>query len=282
MSDEALLDAPVKVRSTISAEHEFTKDSGGTGTVLMRAVRERWEAGSVCRAERLPLLALMHVRGGESLLRSRGVVQRLRHGAVVALGGDHDHSFACPRTHLDIVLLNWGGDASTRAHDGLGSDTFGFAPRNPAVVAAAFDSVLEVAVAGRPLAADICAAYLPVLLLTLRSNRSERLDAGGAAKTFALCREWIDVHHQEVTTVAEVAAACYVDHEYLCRLFRRRAGTTPQRYLLQLVLADESRLLASGQPTIKESARRCGFSDATSFARAFTRTYGVPPGSYRG
>jgi AraC-like DNA-binding protein len=282
MNDEALLDAPVKVRSTISVETEFTKDTTGSGTVLMRAVRERWEAGSVCRAARLPFLALLHVRGGESLLRSRGVVQRLRPGAVVALGGDHDHAFACPKTHLDIVLLNWGGDAQQRAHAELGSDTFGFAPRDPAAVAAAFDAVLDVAVARKPLAAEICAAHLPVLLLTLRANRSDRLDAGGSAQTFAACRTWIDEHHREVTTVAEVAAACHVGHEYLCRLFKRHAGTTPQRYLSQLKLTDEAKQLAAGTTTIKESARRCGFSDAAAFARAFTRTFGVPPGSYRG
>lgn len=282
MHDEALLDAPVKVRSTINEETVFTKDAGGDGTVLMRAVRERWEAGSVCRAERLSYWALLHVRGGESLLRSRGVVQRLRPGSVVALGADHDHAFACPRAHLDIVMLYWGGDGQRRARSELGSDTFGFAPRDPAAVASAFDAVLAVAVARKALAAEICAAHLPVLLLTLRANRSGRLDAGGSAQTFAACRAWIDEHHGEVTTVAEVAAACHVGHEYLCRLFKRHAGTTPQRYLLHLKLDDEARCLAAGTTTIKESARRCGFSEPASFARAFTRTFGVPPGSYRG
>jgi AraC family transcriptional regulator len=179
-------------------------------------------------------------------------------------------------------MFYWGGDGRQRAHNEMGSDTFGFAPRDPVAVAAAFDLVLAVAAARKPLAQEICAAYLPVLLLTLRANRSERLDAGGSAQTFAACRAWIDAHHDEVTTVAEVAAACYVGHEYLCRLFKRHAGTTPQRYLLHLKLDEEARRLAAGTSTIKESALRCGFSEPASFARAFARTFGVPPGSYRG
>jgi AraC-like DNA-binding protein len=281
MSAESSLDAPRGVSSTVREEAVFAPYVAGVGAVLLRAARERWEPGSVCRAERLPFLALLHVRGGESLLRIQGITRRLRPGAVVALGGDSDHAFACPRTHLDIVLLNWGGDARERAHTILGGDTLGFAPRDPAAVAAAFDAVLRAAVGGGPLTSEICAAHLPVLLLTLRANQGKNLDAGASAQTFAACQAWIDAHLDEISTVAAIARGCHISHEHLCRTFRRHAGLSPGRYLLRRRLDRKAQLLATGRCSIKESALRCGYSDVAAFSRAFIRIFNVPPSSYR-
>ena len=68
--------------------------------------------------------------------------------------------------------------------------------------------------------------------------------------------------------------------------FRRRVmavtGRSPKTYIsaIQMELASKLLLLHPDIP-VQDIARRCGYDEATSFARVFRKTYGQPPTEYR-
>ncbi|QCU79563.1 AraC family transcriptional regulator (plasmid) [Citricoccus sp. SGAir0253] len=80
-------------------------------------------------------------------------------------------------------------------------------------------------------------------------------------------------------SVERLAATHHISLRKLHSLFTA-AGITPGAYLRQARLDHATRMLANrtitGQ-TIATIARDSGFSDASTFTRAFTRTYGHPP-----
>jgi AraC-like DNA-binding protein len=82
-------------------------------------------------------------------------------------------------------------------------------------------------------------------------------------------------------TVAELAAAVAVSRSVLDDRFRTVLGRAPIRYLTEwrMHLADD--LLATTTHNLAEVARRVGYDAEESFSRAFKRSRGVAPGSWR-
>ena len=80
----------------------------------------------------------------------------------------------------------------------------------------------------------------------------------------------------QTMTLESIAAQFYVSKYYLSHAFSREVGVSVYRYILLRRL-----LLARQQLTAGESAgqvcRSCGFSDYTSFYRAFKSEYGISP-----
>ena len=58
-------------------------------------------------------------------------------------------------------------------------------------------------------------------------------------------------------------------------------GCTYYRYVNTLRLHHACALLKSTERTVKEIALGCGFSDISTFNKAFRKAYGISPGEYR-
>ncbi|MGI9607865.1 MAG: GlxA family transcriptional regulator [Acidimicrobiales bacterium] len=82
-------------------------------------------------------------------------------------------------------------------------------------------------------------------------------------------------------TVGGLAAAVGVSPRTLTRRFREALDITPQTYLEEVRVGAVRRLLEETQMPIDEVRTRVGFSDPTSFRRAFKRQTGLTPGDYR-
>ena len=77
-------------------------------------------------------------------------------------------------------------------------------------------------------------------------------------------------------TLEKLAAACYVSKYYLSHTFTKEVGVSIYRYILLRRLLLARQLLAAGEPA-GTVCRSCGFTDYTSFYRAFRSEYGISP-----
>lgn len=70
--------------------------------------------------------------------------------------------------------------------------------------------------------------------------------------------------------------------EHLTRLFKKRTGMTPLKYLKNRRLEAAASILSVmyGKGNISETAQLCGFSDPLYFSRLFRNKYGVSPRDY--
>lgn len=81
-------------------------------------------------------------------------------------------------------------------------------------------------------------------------------------------------------SVDELAAVSYLSRYHFMRLFKSQTGCTVHTYIRQKRLTLAARLLREGMSATAVAAE-CGFSDYSTFHRAFKQTFGVSPGKIK-
>ena len=87
---------------------------------------------------------------------------------------------------------------------------------------------------------------------------------------------YIDANLGTLTGVEEICGKLFITRSHLHHLFIKHLGTTPKRYVTSKRLAMAQSEISLGQrPT--EVYLKCGFSDYSTFYRAFKHKFGYPP-----
>jgi transcriptional regulator GlxA family with amidase domain len=94
-------------------------------------------------------------------------------------------------------------------------------------------------------------------------------------------RDWALERLDEPLTVAVLARQACVSSRTFARRFRAETGTTPLQWLLVQRVLRAQQLLESGDASIDEIARTCGFTDAAALRYHFRRAVGTTPTAYR-
>jgi AraC-like DNA-binding protein len=77
--------------------------------------------------------------------------------------------------------------------------------------------------------------------------------------------------------VAALARGLGCSRAHLARLFKRHLGTGPRAHLIHIRLSEGARLLVESDLTVKEIARRVGFSDASHLGKTMRKHTGLRP-----
>lgn len=102
-------------------------------------------------------------------------------------------------------------------------------------------------------------------------------DAGPASRAIA----WLQRRPQSTESVAAMARRFGTTERTLNRKFRQRVGMTPVAFRQSQRIALAKRLLEAGQRSLESIVAQCGYSDAASFRKLFTREVGMSPTEYR-
>lgn len=81
--------------------------------------------------------------------------------------------------------------------------------------------------------------------------------------------------------MGELAAECGISDAYFRRLFRQKHGISPHEYLSRMRITYAAQLLQSGQFSVEQTARLCGFVEPCHFSREFRRRTGCSPAQYK-
>lgn len=104
-----------------------------------------------------------------------------------------------------------------------------------------------------------------------------RLAPWQARRTIEYMRE----HLEQDICLADLATVCGVSPFHFARGFRNSVGHPPHRYLVLMRMERARDLLADKRLPIIEIALAVGYDTPQAFARAFRRTIGVSPSTYR-
>ena len=93
--------------------------------------------------------------------------------------------------------------------------------------------------------------------------------------------DYINLNDTKKLTLEQAAREALMNKNYFCTVFKQQMGCTYYNYVNTLRLRHACTLLKSTERPVKEIALGCGFSDISTFNKAFRKAYGIPPGEYR-
>jgi AraC-like DNA-binding protein len=91
---------------------------------------------------------------------------------------------------------------------------------------------------------------------------------------------YITEHFGEPLTLEDIAAEFFVSKSYLNRHFKAYTNSTVYAYIMALRLTHARRMLREGIPAV-EAGRECGFSDYSTFYKAFKTQTGLSPQQFK-
>lgn len=111
------------------------------------------------------------------------------------------------------------------------------------------------------------------------SRKGEAAPAGRAA--LQEVQRWIAANPAADLNVATLADRLDLSPRHFARLFKEEVGVTPAVWVEGARIEAARQLLEEGREPPKQVAVQCGFADADTLRRAFSRQLGVTPAEYR-
>jgi AraC-like DNA-binding protein len=151
----------------------------------------------------------------------------------------------------------------------------------PAEITDLFEGLHRDAESDHPLAEEVCACRLRLLLLKLGAMSDWAGDhVSQSEKTFREAKAWFLARGGSAPRISEAAEAIGVTPEHLSRLFKRYAQTTPHRYVERIRMQRALELLVDHGLKVIQVSELLGFTDQFHFSRSFKRVHGRPPTTF--
>lgn len=111
------------------------------------------------------------------------------------------------------------------------------------------------------------------------SRRGDAAPSGRSA--LQEVQRWIAAEPAADHSIARLAERVGMSVRHFSRLFRHEAGMTPARWVELARISAARTMIEEGRLTPKQVAGLCGFANADTLRRAFSRHIGVSPSEYR-
>lgn len=113
----------------------------------------------------------------------------------------------------------------------------------------------------------------------LRSDTPQKQHAISNKKTNAICR-YIDSHYKENITIDKIAANIYMSASHASRIFKEEMGMNIKTYITMRRITHSKNLIMEGRK-ITSIPATCGFTDYSTFYRAFVKYVGMSPDDFK-
>lgn len=146
---------------------------------------------------------------------------------------------------------------------------------------AAFDRLIEYGADESTHTSDLCALQLEIiLLLSKQTARVGQFSNMRARESFDRAMARASESFLQLRSARDLAKVSYVQISYLCRLFKRFAGVSPNQHLLRLKMTWAAEQLHSSDIRVASVAEKLAI-DPFQFSRAFKRVHGLSPSAFQ-
>ena len=105
-------------------------------------------------------------------------------------------------------------------------------------------------------------------------------EARGETAVIPQVIRYLTEHFREPLRLDDLAARFFISKSYLNRHFKAYTNATVYAYLMALRITHARRMLRAGA-TAAEAGRECGFSDYSTFYKAFKAQTGITPQEFK-
>ncbi len=113
----------------------------------------------------------------------------------------------------------------------------------------------------------------------LRSETPENQRIPAQSKANVIC-SYIDAHFMEDISLEEIAKSVFMSPSHTSRLFKQETGMTIKSYLTMRRIRKAKNMIMEGHKTMSVFVD-CGFSDYSTFYRAFMKIVGMSPDKFK-
>ena len=104
----------------------------------------------------------------------------------------------------------------------------------------------------------------------------------GTEYTIYRVQDYLDEHYREKLVIQEIADHFGLNYSYMCSLFRKYKGMSPNEYLIMKKMEQAKVLLRTKEEiSIRDIAELVGYTDQYYFSRMFKAYEKVSPKEYR-
>jgi AraC-like DNA-binding protein len=229
--------------------------------------------------EDFPCFTFEFIASGAGELSLAGKDYLLSPGACFAYGpGISQRIQTSPTNRLTKYFVSFKGERAPRLLKAANLAPGAFSSVFPlADMRAAFDRLLEYGAETSSHTAELCALQVEIiLLLSKQTSRTGQIGSQRARESFDRAMAKAAEQFLELHSARDLAKASFIQISYLCRLFKRFAGVSPNRHLLRLKMTWAAEQLHSSDIRVTAVAAQLGI-DPFQFSRAFKRVHGMSP-----
>ena len=123
--------------------------------------------------------------------------------------------------------------------------------------------------------------YLNILITKMLRQMEVGIGKEDIGETWQKLSEYIEANLDAELTLSTLAQKCFYNPSYFSRVFKEKFQMSPVEYVTRKRLNCAVRLLSESEISVDEVGIRAGFSDRSSFYRAFSKYVGGKPSEYR-
>ncbi len=94
-------------------------------------------------------------------------------------------------------------------------------------------------------------------------------------------QEYIRAYYNSNISLKDICEQIHVSEYHFIRMFFKKVGVTPHRYLLMVRMERAKELLSTKKYSVAETAMLSGYESISAFSTAFKKLCGVSPADYR-
>lgn len=92
---------------------------------------------------------------------------------------------------------------------------------------------------------------------------------------------YINEKYRSTIILRDLCKIAHMSPDYLCKLFKRYVGLSPQKYLVRYRIMQAKNYLHDKKSKVEWVATYCGFKDIYSFSKVFKKYEGISPSQYK-
>ncbi len=120
-----------------------------------------------------------------------------------------------------------------------------------------------------------------LILYLIRTTDNYRMMGSDIPKSLRAVVDYIYAHYSESLSLETLSTLSGYNKYYLCRLFKKHFGTSPQDYIIQLRILRAKELLRDTEMNIQTISDIVGIADPNYFYRLFKDKTGISAAAYR-